>query len=72
MPGLQACSCVDACRNPARGNLGRRWHKKGERMHKLGSLFARGLAALVGATAFAVLVLSEKGLGSERCEAHGC
>jgi hypothetical protein len=41
-------------------------------MHKLGSLFARGLAALVGATAFAVLVLSEKGLGSERCEAHGC
>jgi hypothetical protein len=41
-------------------------------MHKLGSLFVRGLAALVGATAFAALVLSQKRVGSERCEAHGC
>jgi hypothetical protein len=32
-------------------------------MHKLGSLFVRGLTALV---------LSQKRLGSERCKAHGC
>jgi hypothetical protein len=41
-------------------------------MRKLGSLFVRGPAALVGATGFAALVLTQKRLGSERCEAHGC
>jgi hypothetical protein len=41
-------------------------------MHKLDSLFVRGLAALVGMTAFAALVLSQKCLGSDRCEVHGC